>query len=179
VDNDGSVLLVAEPASLTEREWSSLLNVVQEGRTAIVGSLHKRDETALRSLRERGVDVQLHYGIGNWMGCYHWIPDSDLFAGLPAGGLAREAYVDVLPWYVMSELGGEVLAGSLRNTQTRREPPAILWYSDIEALRFGEGALLFCQYRIFGQVDANPLAARLACNLIRFAKDCLVNPRDA
>jgi hypothetical protein len=144
-DGEGKVLLVANPASLTEKDWSNLVDAVQTGRVAIIGPLHRRDETALRSLGERGIDVQLHYGIGNWMGCYHWVPQSDLFAGLPAGGLAREAYVDVLPWYVMSELGGEVLAGSLRNTQTRREPPAILWYSDIEALRFGAGVLFFSQ----------------------------------
>jgi hypothetical protein len=104
------------------------------------------------------------------MGCFHWIPDSDLFAGLPAGGLGGEAYVDVLPWYVMSELGGDVLAGSIRNTQTRREPAAMLWYSDIEAVRLGKGVILFCQYRIFEKAGANPLAARLLHNLIQFAK---------
>jgi beta-galactosidase len=168
-DGEGKVLLVANPASLTEKDWSNLVDAVQTGRVAIIGPLHKRDETALRSLSERGINVQLHYGIGNWMGCYHWVPQSNLFAGLPAGGLAREAYVDVLPWYVMSELGGEVLAGSLRNTQTRQEPPAILWYSDIETLRFGAGTLFFCQYRIFEQIGTNPLAARLTHNLIHLA----------
>ena len=76
-------------------------------------------------------------------------------------------------WYATSELGGEVFAGSLRNTQTRREPPAILWYSDIEAVHFGNGALFFCQYRIFEHTSANPLAARLASNLIRLAQGYL------
>ena len=111
----------------------------------------------------------MHLGIGNWMGCFHWVPDSELFAGLPAGGLAGEVYADVLPWYVMSELGGEVLAGSVRNTQTRREPPAMLWYSDVETIRLGKGALFFCQYRVFEQAGANPLAARLVSNLIQLA----------
>jgi hypothetical protein len=107
------------------------------------------------------------------MGCFHWTPDSDLFKGLPAGGLAGEAYADVLPWYVMSEQGGEVFAGSIRNTQTRREPAAMLWYSDIEAVRFGQGTLFFCQYRIFEKAATNPLAAKMACNLIHLAQDYL------
>jgi len=113
----------------------------------------------------------LDYGIGNWMGCYHWIPESSLFAGLPSGGLGGEVYADVLPWYCMSELGGTVLAGSLRNTQTRREPSAILWYSDIEAVCLGQGTLILCQYRAFGQARTNPLAARLVHNLIRLAQN--------
>jgi len=140
---------------------------------AIIGPLSKRDENAQHLLNERGLDVQLHLGIGNWMGCFHWTPDSDLFKGLPAGGLAGEAYADVLPWYVMSEQGGEVFAGSIRNTQTRREPAAILWYSDIEATKFGQGALFFCQYRIFEKAATNPLAAKMARNLIHLAQSYL------
>jgi len=63
-------------------------------------------------------------------------------------------------------MGGEVLAGSLRNTQSRQEAPGMLWYSDIEAVRCGRGAILFCQYRVFENQEKNPLAARLAYNLL-------------
>jgi hypothetical protein len=69
----------------------------------------------------------------------------------------------------MSELGGQIFAGSLRNTQTRREPPAILWYSDIELVRLGKGGLLFCQYRVFERADTNPLSKRLLLNLLHMA----------
>jgi hypothetical protein len=164
-------IVAAFPESLTHNDWESLLQGVEAGRVAVIGPIRQRDELAIQALAGRGLHVQLHFGIGNWMGCYHWVPDSDLFAGLPAGGLAGEAYVDVLPRYVMSELGGRVLAGSLRNTQTRREPPAILWYSDIEMIRLGKGALFFCQYRVFEHADTNPLAARLLLNLLHLAQD--------
>jgi beta-galactosidase len=170
------VLLAAEPAALTEREWGRLLDAVEAGQVAIVGPMTARDDVALRALNERGIPVQLHLGIGNWMGCFHWVPESDLFAGLPAGGLAGEPYVDVLPWYAMSELGGDVLAGSVRNTQTRREPPAILWYSDVEAVGFGQGTLIFCQYRVFDKADVNPLAGRLVQNLIAVAQGYVKPP---
>lgn len=162
--------LAASPASLTGADWQHLLAEVERGRVAVIGPLHGRDVIAQRVLHDRGVKVQLHYGIGNWMGCYHWNPASELFAGLPANRVAGEAYVDVLPRYVLSELGGDVLAGSVRNTQTRREPAAMVWYSDIEVVRLGRGVLFFCQYRIFDQTSANPLAARLLYNLIQVAQ---------
>jgi hypothetical protein len=66
----------------------------------------------------------------------------------------------------MSELGGEVLAGSFSNTQTRLEAPAMLWYSDIEKITLGKGRLVFCQYLIFDHLMADPLASRLLANLI-------------
>jgi hypothetical protein len=170
------VALAPTPASLTAHNWESLLAAVQSGTVAVIGPLHQRDAVARHALAERGLTIQLHYGIGNWMGCYHWVPQADLFDGLPAGGLAGEAYVDALPWYVMSELGGDVYAGSLRNTQTRQAPPAMLWYSDVESIHYGRGLLFFCQYRIFERLDSNPLAARLAYNLIRLAQRHLQAP---
>lgn len=132
----------------------------------MIGPLRPSDEAALALLASHGINIQLHFGIGNWMGCYHWIPASPLFSGLPCGGLAGEAYVNVRPRYVMSELGGEVLAGSLSNTQTRLEAPAILWYSDIERISLGKGCLVFCQYLIFDAALADPLAGRLLANLM-------------
>jgi hypothetical protein len=166
---ESRLLVAAQPASLYEDDWQELFSAVEAGAAAIVGALHKRDDLALRHLRKRGLDVQLHLGIGSWMPCYHWVPNSELFAGLPAGGLAGAAYADVLPWYGMSEQGGHVLAGSLRNTQTRLEAPRILWYSDIEAVPLGAGELIFCQYRLFENAHTQPLAARLLSNLLHLA----------
>ena len=100
---------------------------------------------------------------------YHWVSPSSLFEGLPAGGLALEPYTEVVPKYVMTELGGEVHAGSICNTQSRNGPLSMLWYSDIESVRLGKGILLFNQYRVFEKLDQDPLAARLAFNLLRHA----------
>ena len=166
-DHADALLMVPRPGSLRETEWDTLLERVQAGRTAILGALHKRDTVALGSLTRHGRPVEVHLGIGNWMGCYHWAPVSELFAGLPAGGLAGPAYVDVLPWYVLTELGGQVLAGSFRNSMTRVEAPRALWYGDVEVVPHGAGEIIFCQYRIFEQAGAHPLAARLTSNLMR------------
>jgi hypothetical protein len=160
------LLMIAHPASLTRTDWERVLQEVSGGRNAVIGPLHPQDEMALELLGAQGVKIQMHLGIGNWMGCYHWIPGSPLFSGLPSGGLAGEAYVNWRPRYVMSELGGEVFAGSFSNSQTRLEAPAIFWYSDIERIALGKGHLVFCQYLLFDATMADPLADRLLANLI-------------
>jgi hypothetical protein len=165
----GQVLFAAQPATLTANDWQTLLRTVEGGGAAVVGALQPRDEVALRALAERNIRVELHYGIGNWMPCYHWQPQSPLFEGLPADGLASQVYADILPWYVPLELGGEVLAGSFRNTQSRLEAPRMLWYSDVEVLTVGRGKLILCQYRLTDHIE-NPLAARMLCNLINVAQ---------
>jgi hypothetical protein len=168
--DQGELTVVPNPGSLNRDDWDALLAAVGAGGVGVVGPLRPEDELARSTLASHGVSVDLHFGIGNWMGCYHWIPASELFEGLPAGGLAGEPYADVLPHYVMSELGGRVLAGSFQNTQTRREAPAMIWYSDVEVISFGSGTLLFCQYRLFDQPGSNPLAGRLLYNLLRIAR---------
>jgi hypothetical protein len=165
----GERIVAPRPGSLNREDWQALLDVAEVGGVGVIGPLRPENELAHTMLAERGVTVDLHFGIGNWMGCYHWMPAADLFEGLPAGGLAGEWYADVLPHYVMSELGGQVLAGSFRNTQTRREAPAMIWYSDVEAIPFGKGTLIFCQYRLFDRVGGNPLADRLLSNLLRLS----------
>lgn len=160
------LLVIPHPGSLAQTDWEMVLEEVSGGRSAVIGQLRPQDESALGLLASHGISIRLHFGIGNWMGCYHWIPASPLFSGLPSGRLAGEAYVNVRPRYVMSELGGEVLAGSFSNSQTRLEAPAILWYSDIEQITFGKGRLVFCQYLIFDEPRADPLADRLLVNLI-------------
>jgi hypothetical protein len=169
-ENRKELVVAPIPGSLNRDDWDALLAVADAGGVGVIGPLRPEDELALPTLGERGVNVDLHFGIGNWMGCYHWIPAGEMFEGLPAGGLAGEAYADVLPHYVMSELGGRVFAGSFRNTQTRREAPAMIWYSDIEVTPFGSGKLFFCQYRLFDRAGSNPLAGRLLGNLLRLAR---------
>lgn len=165
-EDQKQLLMIAHPGSLTQTDWEKVFDEVSGGRSAVIGPLGPQDKGALDVLAAHEVTMQLHLGIGNWMGCYHWIPASPLFSGLPSGGLAGEAYVNVRPRYVMSELGGEILAGSFNNSQTRLEAPAILWYSDVESITFGKGCLVFCQYLIFDSAMADPLADRLLANLI-------------
>ncbi len=169
-ENTAQVLLVAMPSTLTTEEWESYLTAVETGKTGLLGALAPADEVARQALKRHGLEVVLHLGFGSWMGCYHWMPEGELFAGLPTRTLAGDPYAGVTPQYSLSELGGEVLAGALQNTKMRKEPAKMLWFSDIEVVSLGRGKIIFCQYRAFDRAKTNPVAARQACNLLRLAR---------
>ncbi len=139
-DVAGSVIVAARPGSLSAADWNGLFAAVDEGATAVIGPVRPVDQAALRALAERGIALELHLGLGwGWLGCYHWQPESELFAGLPAGGLGGEVYADVLPRYVLSGLGGEVLAGSFKGTEPTAHDPRFHWFSDVEVVARGRG----------------------------------------
>ena len=160
--------VAASPASVSEEQWEALFKNVESGGAAVIGALRPEYEATIREFTSRGIKLELHPGAGSWMGCYHWIPESELFIGLPAGGFAKRFYAEIIPKYVLAEMDGETLAGSLRNTEFRHAERKMLWYSDIEVVPYGKGFLLFCQYRIFERLDRDPLAARLAYNILRY-----------
>jgi hypothetical protein len=164
------VVVAADPAALTGADWAALFAAVEAGANGVIGPLRPGASAAADALAARGYPVELHFGIGNWLGCYHWQPESALFAGLPAGGLAGEVYADVLPRYVFSELGGTVLAGSLYNSESRKDVPRFRWFSGVESVEHGRGRLIFCQYRVFDR-PADSLANRMLANLLSLAAD--------
>jgi hypothetical protein len=165
-------IVAARPGSLSADDWSVLFAAVDEGATAVIGPVRRVDETALRTLSSRGITLDLNLGLGwGWLGCYHWQPKSELFEGLPAGGLGGEVYADVLPRYVLSELGGKVLAGSFKGTEPTAHDPRFHWFSDVEVINRGKGRLIFCQYRIFENPKQNPLAGRMLSNLLGLAAE--------
>jgi hypothetical protein len=169
-DDPGSDVVTAlQPSMMSGEDWQRFTSAVESGMTGIVGDLRPGDAGAFDALKQAGIEIELSMGIGSWLGYYHWTLDSPLFDGLPSGGLSGEVYADIMPRYVLSELGGDVLAGSVSNTQTRHHEPAMLWYSDIEVVTLGAGFLIFCQYRIFDDALADPVGLRLRRNLLGYA----------
>jgi hypothetical protein len=166
---DDRVVTALQPGALSSGEWGDFFAAVDSGSVGIVGDLKPDYAAAIEALSAHGFEVQLSMGLGAWIGCYHWIGDSPLFEGLPSGQLATEVYAEIIPRYVLSELGGEVLAGTLSSTQTRLDAPKMLWYSDIEIVRLGQGRLIFCQYRLFDGPKDDPVVNRLRNNLMQFA----------
>jgi beta-galactosidase len=170
-DTGNPIMIAPAPAELSDRQWETMLDSVVHGETAVIGPLHRADRRSLEILLSKGIDIRLEVGIGSWIGCYHWIPNSPLFEGLPNKGFAGEAYIDLLPHYIMRENGGEILAGSLRSKYIVDGATEILWYSDIEAIPFGQGKLVFCQYRCFDKLRKHPIARRLFANLVHSIQD--------
>jgi hypothetical protein len=164
------VTIVREPGKLSGEEWSEVIERASRGETVIIGAMRPEDQVAQEALKRFGITVELHTGYGSWLGCHHWLPKSGLTANLPnAGGLAGEAYSGILPRYILTEVGGTVLAGSIRCSQDPFSPKIISWRSDIEQVSFGKGKIIFCQYRIFEPGSLHPMAIHLARNLLRLA----------
>jgi hypothetical protein len=169
-DPMGQMMFVSLPSELSAEEWDEILRMVKRGGNVLIGALDPSCSVAVKALKQAGITIELHPGYGSWLGCHHWIPETDLLEGLPyTGGLASEVYTDTLPRYAMTELGGSVLAGCIRSTQKRDMPKEIMWQSDIEQVSYGKGKLIFCQYRLFEQEYSHPVASRLAYNLFRLA----------
>jgi hypothetical protein len=167
---DSQAILVGLPGELSVEGWAEMLGLARSGFSVVIGALSPENEIACETLLRAGIPVELHPGFGSWMGCHHWLPAGELTECLPtAGGLAGEAFADILPRYVLAELGGDVLAGSMRCSQERESPKEIQWRSDIEKISFGNGRLFFCQYRLFEQAHTHPVASRMAYNLVRMA----------
>lgn len=167
---DGQVIIVGSPSGLSAEEWAEILKLASSGYSVVIGALSPENKIACLALSRVGTPIELHPGYGSWMGCHHWLPETELTEGLStSGGLASELFADILPRYVLAELGGTVFAGSIRCSEKREFPKEILWRSDIEQVSFGKGKLVFCQYRLFEQAYAHPVASRLAYNLLRLA----------
>ena len=169
--SDVQVMSVCLPSELSIEEWAEILKAADRGCTVIIGALSPEDRIACKSLSQAEKLIELHPGYGSWLGSHHWLPDADLTEGLSSsGGLAGELLSDILPRYVLTELGGSVLAGSINCAQRMLEPSKdILWRSDIEQVPFRNVKLIFCQYRLFEQAYSHPVASRLAFNLFRTA----------
>ena len=166
----GQVILVGSALGLSAEEWADILKLADSGYSILIGALSPENKTACQVLSRVGSPIELHPGYGSWIGCHHWLPKTDLTEGIPtSGGLVSEAFADILPRYGLAELGGTVLAGSIRCVQERDALKEICWRSDIEQVFFGKGKLIFCQYRIFEQANPHPIAAILAYNLLRLA----------
>jgi hypothetical protein len=52
-------------------DWEALLTAADSGGVGVIGALRPEDELARSIVNERRVNVDLRFGIGNWMGCYH------------------------------------------------------------------------------------------------------------
>jgi beta-galactosidase len=92
---DHRINLISNPATLADQEWEALFAAVRSGEGAVIGALFPEDKEAIGAINRQHIKLDLHPGIGSWMGCYHWVPDSELFSGLPAGGFAKREYAEL------------------------------------------------------------------------------------
>jgi hypothetical protein len=169
-NHEASVLIAAFPQYLPVDKLRETLAMVEEGKTLILGSLAPANQEIIDLFREKGIDLRYKFAIGNWMGCHHWFPQGLVNEPLVTNPVADEKFLGITPRYAMLENGGEVFAGSFQNARSSKEPVGMLWYSDIEKVTLGRGAVVFCQYDIFRTIKEHPFSARMLDGILAWIK---------
>jgi hypothetical protein len=155
-------MVAAYPHSMPNKLMREIIaSVEDEGVILVMGPLTPTDKVFINIFKEKGINLSFRLAIGNWMGCHHWIPQSLINEPLVTNPIADDKFTGILPRYALLENGGEVLAGSFQNAKSHREPIGMVWYSDIEKVPLGRGAVVFCQYPIFDSLVDHPLAIRI------------------
>jgi beta-galactosidase len=109
--------------------------------------------------------------VGAFLGVYHYAKLHPVFDGLPAGGLMRQPYRNVVAPLTFLESSDEdicgafdaapIAAGHYMTGQTT------WWGSDILVSRYGSGRLVFTHLRILEHLGADPVADRLFVNMLQ------------
>jgi hypothetical protein len=164
----GNVIVAAYPHTIREDQLRTFLErIVNREGTLIVGPISPSDQVVIEVFKYFGIDLRLKFGIGNWMGCHHWLPPELLNEPLFTNPIADEKFTGITPRYSMLENDGTVLAGAFQNGKSHKEPVGMVWYSDIELVSLGKGAVVFCQYQIFDQLTTHPMAIRILDGILR------------
>ncbi|HOV75553.1 MAG TPA: glycoside hydrolase family 2 TIM barrel-domain containing protein [Candidatus Hydrogenedentes bacterium] len=109
--------------------------------------------------------------VGAFLGMYHYVKLHPVFEGLPARGLMRQPYRNVVAPKTFVETGDEDIAGTFDTTPIAAGQYMMgetrWWGSDILVRRHGAGRVVFTHLRILENLGADPVADRLFVNLIR------------
>jgi hypothetical protein len=165
-----NIFVAAYPRTIHEDQLRTLLKgVANREVTLIIGPISPSDQIIIDTFKEYGINLHLEFGIGNWMGCHHWLPPELIHEPLFTNPIADEKFTGITPRYSMLEKGGVVFAGSFQNGKSHKEPVGMVWYSDIEKVNLGKGAVVFCQYLIFDHLTTHPMALRIFDSILSWS----------
>ena len=141
---DGAVALVFEPPD----DWNDLADQIDPG------------------IRATSKDA-----VGAFLGMYHYVKLHPVFDELPARGLMRQPYRNVVPAKTFIEPSEEDICGTFDTTPIAQGHYMMgqtnWWGSDILVRRYGAGRLVFTHLRILEHLGEDPVADRLWVNLLK------------
>ncbi len=108
------------------------------------------------------------------VGCFlmacHYAKLHPVFSGLPARGIMRQPYRNVIPAKTFLEMGDEDISGTFDTipiaSGNYMMGEAKWWGSDILVLRYGSGCVVLTHLRVMEHLGKDPLADRLFVNLL-------------
>ncbi len=129
-----------------------------------------------------GLEATPKDAVGGFLMACHYVKLHPVFEKLPARGLMRQPYRNVVPAKTFIEMSDEDICGTFDTAPVAaghymiEETP--WWGSDILVRRYGAGRVLFTHLRVLEHLGEDPVADRLFVNLLsHFARRSV--PSDA
>ena len=108
--------------------------------------------------------------VGAFLGMYHYAKLHPVFEGLPARGLMRQPYRNVVPAKTFLEQTDEDVCGTFDTAPIATGNYMIgetkWWGSDVLVRRFGDGRIVFTHLRVLDHLGEDPVADRLFVNML-------------
>ena len=109
--------------------------------------------------------------VGAFLGVYHYAKLHPVFDGLPARGLMRQPYRNVVPAKTFVETSDEDICGSFNTAPAGSGnymmEDADWWGSDLLVHRYGSGRIVLTHLRVLEHLGMDPVADRLFVNILR------------
>jgi hypothetical protein len=109
--------------------------------------------------------------VGAFLGIYHYAKLHPVFEELPARGLMRQPYRNVVAPKTFAETGDEDICGTFDTTPIASGSymlgDASWWGNDILVKRLGAGRIVFTHLRILEHLGEDPVADRLFVNMVK------------
>ncbi len=124
------------------------------------------------------VQAQHKRAQGHWICIPRLVKAHPVFEGLPVDTMMEGVYENVWSQSTLQGLGGETVAAAVGfdwfpDYDLRRRhyygPGDVWWGADLAVVPFGRGRFIASQLRLVENIDRDPAADKILCNLIRFA----------
>jgi hypothetical protein len=161
-------------------QFKALEDFVKQGGTAVylkalVRSANPYWSAQLPSDIVLPIRKNKKHALGLWVGVSHIVTDHPVFEGLPVNCMMGQEYENVWSPYVLKDMGGELIVGSVSygfyakpNTdkQCYKGPEPAFYGMDMGVVPQGKGRYVLNTLRLLENLGSDPVADRILLNLI-------------
>ncbi len=170
-DKDSELMIINKLHTLKPEKINSYFEKVSQGATLVLGCLTSEDTEIINKLKLSETNITCFRSSWEENGSFHYALDSEYFKDLPNNKILNQAYSDLLPhWSISNSKEIESYAGSINLLRGSLGKEKVKHGIDMGSLSYGQGRIIFNQYRIFDQLGVNALADALFFNLVNHLK---------
>lgn len=117
------------------------------------------------------------HAFGLWVGVSHIVTDHPVFEGLPVNCMMGQEYENVWSPYVLKDMGGELIVGSVsygfyggpdQHKQCYKGPEPAFYGMDMGVVPHGKGRYVLNTLRLVENLGKDPVADKILFNLINW-----------